>query len=235
MVGPTTNAIDLGMGRFVRLQSPDGHAFNAYLAEPEGVARAGLIVGMEMYGVNSYLTAVCDTDANEGYLAIAPALFDRLVLDSILQYDDAGNRRGKELSAIVDHELTMLDVETAADRVRDAGKVAIMGFCFGGTVTWLAACRTGVDAAIAYYGSNMCDYPEESPRCPVICHVGDLDTAVTPEDVAAFEVRQPAVRWHVYSGAQHGFDNQTRLARYHGEAASLARERSLDFLRASIG
>ena len=223
------------MGRFVKLQSPDGHAFDAYLAEPKGVARGGLIVGMEMYGINSYLTAVCDKFAKEGYLVIAPALFDRLVPGSILPYDDAGNRRGKELSAIVDHELTMLDVETAAARVRGAGKVAIMGFCFGGTVTWLAACRTGVDAAIAYYGSNMCDYPEESVRCPVICHVGDLDTAVPPKNVAAFQIKQPSVRWHVYSGAQHGFDNQTRLARYHGEAASLAYERSLDFLRGSIG
>ncbi len=223
------------MGRLVALQSPDGYAFDAYLAEPEGVPRGGLVVGMEMYGINSYLTGVCDTYAKNGYLVIAPALFDRLVTGSILPYDDAGNRRGKELSAIIDHELTMLDVETAAARVGAAGQVAIMGFCFGGTVAWLAACRTGVDAAIAYYGSNMCDYPGEAARCPVICHVGDLDAAVPPETVAAFQIKQPAVRWHVYSGAQHGFDNQTRLARYHGEAASLAHERSLDFLRGSIG
>ncbi len=129
----------------------------------------------------------------------------------------------------------MLDVETSAARVRAAGKVAFMGLCFGGTVAWLAACRLDVDAVIAYYGSNMCDYPGEAARCPVICHVGDLDTAVPPENVAAFQTRQPSVRWHVYSGARHGFDNHTRLARYHGEAASLARERSLDFLRDFIG
>lgn len=223
------------MGEWIRLTASDGHEFGAYLAAPEGRARGGLIVGMEMYGVNGYLRGVCDGYAAEGYLAIAPALFDRFSPDLTNPYDDDGSRRGKELSAVVDHHQTMLDVTAAADRVRSAGKVAIMGFCFGGTVTWLAACRCDLDAGIAYYGSNMCDYPDEQPRCPVICHVGDLDTAVPPADVAAFQKTHPEVRWHIYPGVQHGFDNSTRPVRYDAPAAALAHERTLAFLRERIG
>ena len=223
------------MGSVVRLASEDGHEFGAYLAEPEAEPRGALVVGMEMYGVNGYLTSVCDEFAAEGYRAIAPALFERFEPDLTLPYDDVGSRRGKKLSAIVDHDKTMLDIEAAIARVRPAGKVAIMGFCFGGTVSWLAACRCPLDAAIAYYGSNMCDYPDEEAKCPVICHVGDLDTAVPPADVAAFQERHPKIHWHIYAGAQHGFDNNTRPVRHHAEATALARERSIAFLRQQIG
>ncbi|MBT5048574.1 MAG: dienelactone hydrolase family protein [Rhodospirillaceae bacterium] len=223
------------MGTRIRLTASDGHEFGAYLAEPEGTPRGALIVGMEMYGVNGYLTGVCDAYAAEGYLAIAPALFERFEPDLTLPYDDVGSRKGKELSGLIDHSKTMLDVEAAASRMRPAGKVAIMGFCFGGTVTWLAACRCDLDAGIAYYGSNMCDYPEETARCPVICHVGDLDTAVPPADVAAFQEKHPDVYWYVYEGVQHGFDNQTRPVRYDADATTLAHERSLAFLRDKIG
>ena len=223
------------MGQFIRLNSPDGHEFPAYLAKPNIKARGGLGVGMEMYGVNNYLRAVCDDFAAAGYLVIAPALFERLDPELTLPYDEIGSKRGKELSGIIDHDDSMLDISAAADYVRDAGKVAILGFCFGGTVTWLAASRCQLDGAIAYYGSNMCDYPDEIPRCPVICHVGDLDTAVPTEDVEVFQVAHPEVHWFVYQGAQHGFDNITRPSRYHPQATTLARERSLSFLSEYIG
>ena len=223
------------MGEFIRLTASDGHELGAYLVTPDGEARGGLVVGMEMYGVNGYLQGVCDDYAAAGYLTLAPLLFDRFEPDLTNPYDDAGSRRGKELSAIIDHDQTVLDVSAAIDRVRIAGKVAIMGFCFGGTVTWLASCRCDLDAGIAYYGSNMCDYPDEQPNCPVIYHVGDLDTAVPPEDVAAFQERCPEVHWNLYPGAQHGFDNSTRAVRYDAAATALARERSLAFLRDQVG
>ncbi len=223
------------MGSFIRLTASDGFEFGAYEAKPSGRARGGLIVAMEMYGVNGYLTSVCDHYAAEGYHTIAPFFFDRLERDLTLPYDDVGSVKGKELSAIIDHNKTMLDVEAAAALVRPAGGVAIMGFCFGGTVTWLAACRCALDGAVAYYGSNMCDYPEEEARCPVICHVGDLDTAVPPSDVAAFQKRHPDVYWHIYKGVQHGFDNHTRPVRYDAAASDLSRTRTLAFLREKIG
>lgn len=223
------------MGEFIRLTASDGHEFGAYLVKPDGEPRGGLIVGMEMYGVNDYLRGVCDDFAAEGYLTIAPYLFDRFEPNLTNPYDEPGSRRGKELSAIIDHNQTMLDVTSAIDYLRPAGKVAIMGFCFGGTVTWLAACRCDLDAGIAYYGSNMCDYPDEQPRCPVICHVGDLDTAVPRDDIAAFQQKHPEVEWSLYPGAQHGFDNSTRPVRYHPEATQTARRRSVAFLRRQIG
>ncbi len=226
------------MGRFIDLASPDGHRFTAWLSEPGGAPRAGIVVGMEMYGVNGYLQAVCDRYAADGYLAIAPCLFDRFEPSLTLPYDDAGSVRGKDLSARIDHAHTVMDAETAADflRVNAPGiRVAITGYCFGGTVTWLAACRGRFDAAVAYYGSDMCDYPDEHANCPVICHVGDADTAVPPADVAAFSAKQPDVLWHVYPGVPHGFDNWTRPARYVADAAKLARERTLEFLAGTVG
>ncbi|MGB0632227.1 MAG: dienelactone hydrolase family protein [Alphaproteobacteria bacterium] len=226
------------MGQYIDLQSPDGHSFSCYMASPAEEPRGGIVVGMEMYGVNGYLRSVCDDFSEAGYVAVAPALFDRFSPGITHAYDDQGSAAGKDLSARTDHSHTMTDVSTAAQHLRGlhAGlKVAIMGFCFGGTVTWLAACRESFDAAVAYYGSDMCDYPDEEPNCPVICHVGDLDTAVPPSDVAAFQARRPEPHWYIYKGAPHGFDNATRPARYHDAAAMLARERTLTFLAEHIG
>jgi carboxymethylenebutenolidase len=222
------------MGETIRLTAADGHGFAAYLARPKGSPRGGLVVAMEMYGVNFYLREVCDRWAADGYLAIAPDMWGRVEPGLTLAYDDAGSVKGKRLSAENDWDASMADLEAARQAVASAGKVAIMGFCFGGTLTWLAACKGRFDAAIAYYGSDMCDYPDLSPNCPVLCHVGDQDTAVPPEAVAAFQARQPGVPWHVYPGVPHGFDNHTRPARYVAEAAALARERTASFLAARI-
>ena len=167
------------MGQNIRLTAADGHEMGAYLAEPSGPARGAIVVAMEMYGVNDYLRTVCDNYAADGYVAIAPQFFDRFAPDVNFPYDGSAYGLAKQYSAdVVPHIVT--DAEAAMAHVRAAGKVAISGYCFGGTVTWLAACRSDFDAAIAYYGSDMCDYPDEEARCPVICHVGDKDTAVPP-------------------------------------------------------
>jgi carboxymethylenebutenolidase len=226
-------ACGITMGSFIEMKSPDGHSFRAYLSVPDERPKGNIVVGMEMYGVNGYLQDVCDAYARDGYIALAPALFDRFEPDLTSPYDDAGSALGKELSARIDHAHTMMDVETAAAYLRDRSPglpTVITGYCFGGTVSWLAACHGNFDAAIIYYGSDMCDYPAEIPNCPVICHVGDLDTAVPPSDVVAFREKRSEPVWYIYPGAQHGFDNATRPVRYHADAATLARKRSLAFL-----
>ena len=223
------------MGDSFTLTAPDGHKFAAYVAEPAGAPRGGIVVAMEMYGVNDYVRAVCDSWAGDGYRAIAPDLWARFQPGFTLPYDDDGNRIGKKMSAEADWELALDDLQTAAGAVRSAGKVAIVGFCYGGTLAWLAACRRRFDASVPYYGSDMCDYPDEVPRCPVLCHVGDKDTAVPPAEVAAFKAKRPEVPWHIYPGVVHGFDNFIRPARYDEAASRLARERTHAFLRRHIG
>lgn len=222
------------MEQDIRLTAGDGHELGAYLVEPDGAPRGAIVVAMEMYGVNGYLRQVCDNYAADGYVAIAPQFFDRFERDVTFPYDGSAYDLAKKYSADAVPTL-VADAEAAKARVADAGKVAISGYCFGGTVTWLCAARSDFDAAIAYYGSDMCDYPDEPARCPTICHVGDLDTAVPPEDVAMFRQKRPEVHWYVYPGVHHGFDNWTREARYDAAASKLARERTMAFLAEHIG
>ena len=223
------------MGETFTVTAPDGHKLSAYVAEPDGAPRGAVVVAMEMYGVNDYIRAVCDSWAGDGYRSVAPDLWARHQPGFTLPYDDEGNRIGRRMSREADWTLALDDLEAAADAVRGAGKVAIVGFCYGGTLAWLAACRRRFDAAVPYYGSDMCDYPDETAKCPVLCHVGDQDRAVTSEKVAAFRARRPDVPWDIYPGAQHGFDNFIRPARYNEAASRLARERTLAFLRRHIG
>jgi carboxymethylenebutenolidase len=222
------------MGQNIRLTAADGHELGAWLSEPAGAPRGAIVVAMEMYGVNDYLQNVCEKYAADGYVAIAPQFFDRFAPDVTFPYDGSAYDLAKVYSAdSVPHIVN--DAEAAKAHVNDAGRVAISGYCFGGTVTWLAACRSNFDAAIAYYGSNMCDYPDEAARCPIIAHVGDQDTAVPPADVAMFKERRPECIWHIYPGVLHGFDNSTRAERYNAEASKLARERTMEFLERYIG
>lgn len=218
------------MGDWVEIAAADGHRLGAWRAEPDGPPKGGLVVAQEMYGVNSYLRGVVDDYAAEGFLAIAPRLYDRLEPGLVIDYDAEGNRRAKELYRNYDWSKALLDLEAARDAVAHAGRVAILGFCFGGSLAWLAACRSDFACAVAYYGGEMTRFIGEDARCPVDCHVGDLDEALTPGKVAEFRRRHPEVPFHIYRGARHGFDNAARKSRHHPEATRLARQRALEFL-----
>ncbi len=183
-----------------------------------------------MYGVNSYICGVVDDYAEKGYLAIAPRLYDRLEPGLIIEYDEQGNRRAKELYRNYDWSKALIDLEAARDAVAHAGRVAILGFCFGGSLTWLAACRSTFACAVSYYGGEIDRYLDEEAGCPIECHVGDLDSALSPEKVARLRDRHPDVPFHIYPGARHGFDNEKRGSRHHAQATRIARTRTLDFL-----
>ncbi len=216
--------------RDITIAAADGHRLAARVSAPDGQPRAGLVIAQEMYGVNGYIRDVCDFYAGHGYLAIAPALYDRVARGLTFEYTDADNARAKDLYRNYDWSKALADLEAARDAVAHAGKVGIVGFCFGGSLAWMAACRSRFDAAVTYYGGEINRFLDEAARCPVEGHVGDRDTSLTPEELARFRARHPEVPFHVHTGALHGFDNPGRAARHHPEAARTARERTLAFL-----
>lgn len=218
------------MGSWIDITAADGHGLSAFLAEPAGLPKGGLVIAQEMYGVNSYLRGVVEDYAAKGYLAIAPRLYDRLEPGLTIEYDAEGNRRAKELYRNYDWSKALIDLEAARDAVTQAGKVGILGFCFGGSLAWLAACRSDFACAVSYYGGEMIRYMDEGAHCPIECHVGDRDAALSPEKVAKFRGRYPEVPFHIYPGARHGFDNEKRGERHHPKATRLARARTLEFL-----
>jgi carboxymethylenebutenolidase len=220
----------------IRLRAGDAHELDAYVARPAARTRGGIVIAQEMYGVNDYLRSVCDFFATQGYVAIAPALYDRKQRGLTFAYtkDDHDRAQKTYITWNFDHALADLDAAHAAiadaGTIGKTGKIGILGFCWGGTLAWLAACRHDYACAVAYYGSMMPDFAGETARCPVAAHVGDRDTSFPLARIAQFRAAQPAVQFHVYEGAQHGFDNPNRAERYHPAAHALARERTLEFL-----
>jgi carboxymethylenebutenolidase len=220
----------------LRLTAHDGHQLDAYLARPAGRIRGGVVVAQEMYGVTDYLMSVCNFFAARGYLAIAPALYDRKQRDLVLAYDEGPQHNyAQELFNNWDWPAALVDLDAAKAAVADAGHVGIVGFCFGGSLSWLAACRYSYTCAVAYYGSDMPKYIDETPKCPVLAHVGEKDKSFPGDQVAAFRAKHPEVDFCIHPGAPHGFDNANRPARYHAEACATAREQTLEFLAKQIG
>jgi carboxymethylenebutenolidase len=219
----------------IRLSTRDGHSLDAYLGRPAARPRGGLVIAQEMYGVNSYLRSVCDFYAAQGYVAIAPALYDRRERNLTYTYTKADHDRAQRTYTAWNLEHAIADLDAARDAITDAGRIGIIGFCWGGSLAWLSACRSDYACAVSYYGSMIPDLANERARCPVIAHIGDRDTSLPPERVALFRAAQPSIPVHIYEGAPHGFDNENRTERYHPAAHKLARERTLQFLAQHLG
>ncbi|MEP6702167.1 MAG: dienelactone hydrolase family protein, partial [Betaproteobacteria bacterium] len=144
------------MGTMLELTAADGFRLSAYRADPDGMPRGALVVVQEIFGVNSHIKSVCDGFAADGYLALAPALFDRVERNVDLGYTEADVAAGRELKAKSGIDNALLDIAAARDTVAGAGKVGIVGYCWGGYVTWMAASRsTGIACAVPYYGGGM--------------------------------------------------------------------------------
>ena len=228
------------MAQFTTLTAADGFTLSAYVASPQGKPRAAIVILQEIFGVNSHIREVADRFAAEGYLAVAPATFDRVKRGVELGYTDADMTAGFELKTAVDAlpgAGVLLDIQAAIDHAAQTsgGKVGIIGFCWGGLLTWKAACLLrGLSAAVPYYGGGITSEGEiaRQPQCPVMAHFGDQDHWIPMEGIEAFKKAQLQVAVHVYP-ANHGFNCDQRGS-YNEAAAMLARERSLAFLAANL-
>ena len=222
------------MGTMTEISAGDGFRLAAYRAEPAGAPRGGLVVIQEIFGVNGHIRSVCDGYAGDGYRVIAPALFDRYERSVDLGYTAADIARGRGIRAKASADAALLDVEAARAEVALAGHVGVVGYCWGGLITWLSACRLArLACVVPYYGGGMLDAGGEQPRCSVMAHFGERDSMIPVAGVRAFAEAHADVRVYVYA-ADHGFNCDQR-ASYDAAAATLARQRTLDFLRQHIG
>jgi carboxymethylenebutenolidase len=213
------------MGDWVHVAADDGHAFRAYHATPHGATKGCVVVVQEVFGVNAHIRQVCDGFAAAGYAAIAPSLFDRIRPGVELGYDDDGIAEGRALVAELGWEAPLRDV-AAARHLRGDGRVGVVGYCWGGSVAWLAGCRLDVACVAAYYGRHIVEFVGEQPRCPAIMHFGADDPLIPPETVARVRRAWPQTPVFIYDGAGHGFNCDQR-ADYRPAAAALALERTL--------
>ncbi|WP_374626437.1 dienelactone hydrolase family protein [Devosia sp.] len=224
------------MGERIKLTASDGFVLNGYRAAPEGKPRAGVVVIQEVWGVNSWVRSVVDRYARHGYLAVAPAMFDRL--DMGYESENYGPDQFViigEMMKRFDNATAPLDVAAAVAVAAVAGKVGITGFCFGGRVSWQAAgLGLGLSAASGYYGGGILGYIDLEPKIPTEMHYGDKDTGIPLEQVEALKARHPGVGIHVYDGV-HGFCNSDRPQNFNEAACRKASARSLEFFHKHLG
>ena len=218
------------MGKMIELKASDGHKLAAYRADPQGKPRGAVVVIQEIFGVNSHVKSVAD-----GYVAVAPAMFDRLQRGYDTGYSQPEIQAGIAMMQKLDWKQVLLDVDAAVGEAKKAGKVGIVGYCWGGTVSWRGAASTpGLAASAPYYGGGMPNFMNEKPKVPTLCHFGELDQSPTPAQAKELLGKHPEVQGHFYAGAGHGFNCDQRGS-YNAEAAKLARERTLAFFRKHIG
>jgi carboxymethylenebutenolidase len=226
--GPVTSEV-------ISLRAGDGHTLSAYQALPDGPPRAGLVLLQEIFGITAHIRRVCDGYAGQGYHVVAPALFDRIGPGIELGYAKTDAATGRDLRSRISWEQVFADVGAARSCLSKHGKIATLGYCWGGTIAWRSAGHVdGVAAAVCYYPTLIGPYVNEKPRCPVLMHFGDNDPIATLEHAGQLRAAQDAqVEIQVYS-AGHQFDCD-EVPGFHRPSAALALRRSLDFLAAHVG
>ncbi len=220
------------MGSDIKLTAADGHHLGAYVSESAGLAHAAVVVVQEIFGVNRHIRSVADDYASQGFWAIAPALFDRVEPNVELDYNAADSSRGMKIASQIGMENALKDVAAATEHAGSAlrGKrVGVVGYCFGGSLAWLAATRLNPHAAVCYYGGSIAKYASEAPRCAVMLHFGNKDPHIPLSEIEKIQRAHPELPVFLYD-AGHGFNCDQRKD-YAPQAASLARERTLEFFR----
>jgi carboxymethylenebutenolidase len=216
----------------IELEAKDGHKFEVYRARPDGDIRPGLVVIQEIFGVNSHIRNVTDRFAAQGFDALAPALFDRAERRVEIGYQPADIERGRAVRAQISTDEALLDVDAAIQLLAQTGRpVAVVGYCWGGSLVWAAATRLpGLSAAVSYYGGQVAEMADEQPTCPVMLHFGETDQSIPMEQVETIRAKHPALALFTYA-AGHGFSCDER-ASFDAPSAELAFERTVAFLKA---
>lgn len=222
------------MGEMIRLSAKDGFTLSAWKAVPAGAPKGGVVILQEIFGLNAHIRSVADRYAAEGYLAIAPALFDRVRPGIELGYTPDDVTNGARIRAETTTEGALADTQAAIEAAAAGGKVGVVGYCWGGSLAFLAATRlTGLSAAVCYYGGMIANALDEVPRVPTIMHFGRLDKHIPMSDVD--KIRQALPHLSVFDyDADHGFNCDARGS-FNQPAADLARARTLEFLADKLG
>lgn len=223
------------MGKDLTLTASDGHSMGAYRADPAGAPKGGIVVLQEIFGVNKHIREVCDGFAADGYVALAPALYDRSSHKNCqLGYTPEDIAIGRDLREEFSWDDTVKDVKAAVDALKGEGlKVGTVGYCWGGTVSYLAGVRLDVQGAIVYYGGQIIPYVNEQENCPLLMHFGEHDKGIPLSDVDQIAKAHPDAVVHIYD-ADHGFNCDHRGS-YNEASARLARERTMAFFAANLG
>ena len=218
------------MSEWMSLETPTGR-IRAWLAQPHVPPRGALVVVQEIFGVNAHIRSVCTTFAEHGYVAMAPAFFDHFEHDVQLRYDPEGVARGRELVEKLGFERALEDVRAAAAQLQEYGKVGVVGYCWGGTVAYLANTRLSLPA-VSYYGARTVPFLDEQLDAPMMFHFGENDPSIPQTDVELHRQRHPEADIHVYP-AGHGFNCDQRDD-FHRASAELALERTLGLFRRAL-
>ncbi len=228
------------MSEWVKLKAADGHELDAYVARPAGAAVGALVVVQEIFGVNGSIRDVADSYAKDGFLAVAPAMFDRYERSLELGYEGEDKKKAFELYPKLNPDTALLDIAAAFEYGKGAGKgTGVLGFCWGGLMSWLSATRgksirMEPKCCVGYYPGGVGKVASEELVCPVMLHFGAADDHIGKDQIEAVRSAHPEVAISVYDGVGHAFANAARSS-YNAEAAKLARERSLRFLKKHIG
>jgi carboxymethylenebutenolidase len=217
------------VGQEIKLTASDNFQLGGYRADPATAPKGAIVVIQEIFGVNHHIRAVCDRLAAEGYVAIAPAIFDRVAPNFQSGYSPDEVTEARKLIASPDWAAMLRDTQAAIDAVKNVGPVGIIGFCLGGSIAFVAATKlSGLTAAVGYYGGAIVSFAEDKPNVPTQLHFGEKDAGIPLSDVETIKAKRPEVDIHIYPGAQHGFHCDER-ASYDKTSADIAWPRSLAF------
>jgi carboxymethylenebutenolidase len=217
------------------LMARDGHSFHAYIARPPARARGAVIIVQEIFGLTPHILRLADSYAADGYLAVAPALFDRVRRDLVLSDSPAELEAALGYRKQIPEAKSVLDIHAAAAMARHCGRVGVIGYCWGGTLAWAASAESHFAAAVCYYGAGIADHLDKPPTCPTLLHFGEQDSSIPLATVERIRLGFPQGIVYVYPSAGHAFNNEDRPRHYDAAAAQLARSRTSAFLAQHVG